>query len=74
MPDPSRYADDPAPLSWHVRQALIDAWEDGNCTGLDGWAGEDSGSEPDRQAIEARDRKVATLVNKLYPDDNGGAA
>jgi hypothetical protein len=54
--------------SWDVRRALFDAWEDGNCTGLDGWAGEDRGREPDRHAIEVRDAKVNALMNRLYPD------
>jgi hypothetical protein len=57
------------PTSWQVRQALTDAWEAGNCTGLDGWVGEDRGTqEPDRQAIENRERDVNEIINRLYPD------
>jgi hypothetical protein len=57
------------PTSWRIREALIDAWEAGNCTGLDGWVGEGRGTqEPDQQAIYNRDRDVNKIVNGLYPD------
>lgn len=48
-----------------VPSALRNAWEAGNCTGLDGWIGEDRGQEPDQHAIQMRERRVSQALAAL---------
>lgn len=44
---------------------IADAWEDGNCTGLDGWIGEDRGEQPDEHAIAEKRRHIETALDRL---------
>ncbi len=49
-----------------IEDALIEAWDDGNATGLDGWTGPGRGSaEVDSQAVYNRDRVVRKVLDEL---------
>ncbi|MFG1794201.1 hypothetical protein [Nocardia sp. NPDC049149] len=49
-----------------IEDALIEAWDDGNATGLDGWTGPGRGSgEVDRQAVFNRDRVIRKVLDEL---------
>lgn len=42
------------------RDALGEAWDDGNAVGLDGWVGPNRGTEPDGEAIRLRRQYLDT--------------
>lgn len=49
-----------------IEQALEDAWDAGNASGLDGWTGPGRGAgEVDQQAIYNRDRDVREAMKTL---------
>lgn len=52
-----------------LREALEEAWDDGNATGLDGYVGPGRGTEPvDAEAIYRRDRVINKLLQAASRD------
>lgn len=65
-----------------LRDALEEAWDQGNACGLDGYVGPGRGTEPiDDEAIYARDRDVDRIMHRCHkaaasstaPTISGGA-
>lgn len=50
-----------------LRDALEEAWDQGNACGLDGYVGPGRGTEPiDDEAIYARDRDVDRIMHRCH--------
>lgn len=53
-------------MSTSLTEILEEVWDDGNCTGLDGWVGPGRGSaEIDSDALYRRDRMLRKAVEQL---------
>lgn len=45
-----------------LRELLNEAWDAGNCTGLDGWVGPGRGGDVDDQALYNRERDIDLVM------------
>lgn len=53
-----------------IAAVLGEVWDDGNCTGLDGWIGPGRGAgEVDDHAVHARDRAIEKYAGMLMSSD-----
>ena len=48
-----------------IAAVLGELWDQGNCTGLDGWVGPGRGAEVDDEALLARERDVKKYAEQL---------
>jgi len=55
-----------------IAEVLGEVWDDGNCTGLDGWIGPGRGSaEIDSDALHARERVIEKALTVLAANGYG---
>lgn len=54
----------------HLDAVLEDVWDDGNCTGLDGWIGPGRGIEVDDEAVRRRARSVEKARQSVRVGEN----